>query len=75
MNPKNNSRLAKLTASYFGLSKKKMPYSDYTLNTFVNDNMGSARIIEYIEVLKRLTGGNLRMENEIIEGPIWEKVR
>lgn len=75
MNPKNNSRLAKLTASYFGLSKKKMPYSDYTLNTFVNDNMGSERIIEYMEVLKRLTGGNLRMENEIIEGPIWEKVR
>ena len=73
LNPRNNVRLAKLTAHYFGLNKKKMPYSNYTLNTFVNNNIGSTRIIEYIQELKRLTAGNLRMENEIIEGPSGKK--
>ena len=74
LNPRNNSRLAKFTAYYFGLNKKKMPYSEHTLNTFVNNNTGSARIIEYMEALKRLTGGNLRMENEIIQEPVRKTI-
>lgn len=68
--PRNGTMLARLTASFFGFKRLGLPYSEKGINTFVNrGNTSSNEILAYIDVLRELTGGAVKLENEIVTAP------
>jgi len=63
--------LAKLTAMFFRFKRRGLPYSEKTINTFVNrGGLSSDEVVAYIEVLRDLIGDGIKQENEVVTAPV-----
>lgn len=64
--PTDNRILNSFTAWYFGWKFACQPHSDKTLNCIINNGCTTDELLAYIKCLHDLTGGALKIENEIL---------
>jgi UDP-N-acetylmuramate dehydrogenase len=64
--PINRLRINRFTAQYFGLSPYEDTYSRKNMNCMVNTGQGTAKMLAYIDAIKKLTGNRIPIENEIL---------
>lgn len=66
-NPDNNRLLNQITCLWFGLKFDPKPFSDKTLNCFINaPGVRTDLVLSYIEQMKVLTNNEIEVEVEII---------
>lgn len=71
LKPNHNKILNFMTSQYFGWKFEQKPYSDKTLNCLVNSRIHTDQSLEYIELLKKITNNQVKLENEILREDIY----
>ena len=66
----DNRELNELTLRFFRKRFSHKPFSDKTLNCFVNDSADEHVFFEYVNWIQLITKGKLKLENEVVRGSL-----